>query len=162
MGRDDLIEEVKFGRISPEEAEAEAARLGWEPFATAPDPKTCDPRAEPWWTLPMTVAWIPRRNARDVLELYDRYLLQSWHWIFREWRNGPEGPTFKGHFLEQPNRVTLPRLMLRENIRRVYETLPEESVGISDAESLLWKGVARWPAPVQWNPDWRITAKVNP
>jgi hypothetical protein len=101
MERDDLIEEVKFGRMSPEEAEAEAARLGSGPLATSPDPQQYDPRAEPWWTLPMTVVWIARRRMRDVLENYDPYLLQSWHWIYREWRNGFEGPTFKGHFLEQ-------------------------------------------------------------
>jgi hypothetical protein len=141
MGRDDLIEEVKFGRMSPNEAEAEASRLGLEPFATAPDPMTCDPRADPWWTLPMTVAWIASREARDVLKTYDRYLVQSWHWIFREWRNGPEGPILKGHFLEQPNRATLPRLLLLENIRRASDALPEGSIEIREAESLLWKAL---------------------
>lgn len=36
-GRDDLIEDVRYGRLSPEVAEAEAARLGLEPLATKPD-----------------------------------------------------------------------------------------------------------------------------
>src|SRR5690242_18078882 len=99
MGRDELIDEVKFGRLSPLEAEAEAARLGLEPLAPRPAPSQYNPLGEPWWTLPMTVAWIAWRNALEVLENYDPYLLECWHWVFREWRNGPDGPIFKGHFL---------------------------------------------------------------
>ena len=34
MERDDLIEEVKFGRMTPEQAEAWAARLGLGPLIT--------------------------------------------------------------------------------------------------------------------------------
>lgn len=60
---DDLIEEAKFGRMSPAAAEAEAARLGLPPLASSPDPKQCDPMVEAWWTIPMTIAWIMWRNA---------------------------------------------------------------------------------------------------
>ena len=43
MRREDLIENVEYGRMSRDEAEAEAARLGLAPLVTAPDPNAFDP-----------------------------------------------------------------------------------------------------------------------
>jgi len=67
-GRDKLIDAVMHGRMSPAQAEAEAARLGLEPLAPAPDAWKYHPLSEVWWTLPVTVAWIAWRTARDVQE----------------------------------------------------------------------------------------------
>ena len=58
LSRDELIEEVEYGRMSPAEAEAEAAKLSLGPLAATPDPRQFNPMDEVGWTLPMTVAWI--------------------------------------------------------------------------------------------------------
>jgi hypothetical protein len=42
-GRDDLIDDVQNGRMSPEAAEEEAARLGLPPLAPVPDPASYNP-----------------------------------------------------------------------------------------------------------------------
>ena len=64
--RDDLIEDVKYGRIEPLAAEAEAKRLGLEPFARSPDPEKFDPLGEEWWTQSpqglATQSWLPERK----------------------------------------------------------------------------------------------------
>jgi hypothetical protein len=52
-GRDDLIDDVQNGRMSPEAAEEEAARLGLPPLAPVPDPASYNPMVETWWTLVM-------------------------------------------------------------------------------------------------------------
>jgi hypothetical protein len=43
--RDELIENVKYGLMTPEAAEAEAARLGLARLASEPDGNAFDPRA---------------------------------------------------------------------------------------------------------------------
>jgi hypothetical protein len=54
--RDELIDKVQHGKLTPAQAEAEALRLGLGPFAKCPDPDRFDPMAEAWWSLPMAVA----------------------------------------------------------------------------------------------------------
>lgn len=113
-GRDDLIEGVKYGRMSPADAEAEAARLGLKPLASRPDPKKFNAMGEAWWTLPMTVAWISWRDPQRVLDWYDPYRAECFDWHYTEWRLGPDGPVFKGHFLNERQRATLVSLSLSE------------------------------------------------
>jgi hypothetical protein len=118
LGRDDLIDEVKYGRMTPAEAEAEAARLGLEPLASRPDPKKFNVMGEAWWTLPMTVAWIAWRDPQRVLDWYDPYRAECLDWHYREWRLGPDGPVFKGHFLNERQRATLVLLSLSQTGRK--------------------------------------------
>jgi hypothetical protein len=66
--RDDLIGKVNHGTLSPEEAEAEATRLGLGPLAQRPDPAALDPMAEAYWSLPMAVAWLAYRTPEAVRE----------------------------------------------------------------------------------------------
>lgn len=66
--RDELIDRVRYGRLTPAEAEAEAAHLGLERLASRPDPSQFDPMRETWWTLPMAIAWIARRSPDEVRE----------------------------------------------------------------------------------------------
>src|SRR3954462_8238264 len=88
--RDKLFEDVRYGRITPDEAEAKAKRLGLEPLAPQPDPADFNPMGETWWTLAMAVAWIASRSHTEVLRVWDQYRLQCSDWHFREWRVGFE------------------------------------------------------------------------
>jgi hypothetical protein len=139
IARDDLIEEVKYGRMTP--AEAEAERLGLGPLASVPDPQKFDPMSEAWWTLPMTVAWIVWRNDRDVLENYDPYRLEWFDWIYHKWRTGFEGAIHEGHFLEQRKPVTLPRLALSVCLDTVAAQSRENLVTFEEAEKSLWNAL---------------------
>ncbi|MHB2166476.1 hypothetical protein [Alsobacter sp. R-9] len=82
--RDDLIDAVAEGRLSPDEAEAEALRLGLEPLALKPDPADYDPMGEPYWTPIMALAWIMWRSPDAVREAWPAYAVRCRTWrLFR-------------------------------------------------------------------------------
>jgi hypothetical protein len=58
-----LIDQVRRGTITPEEANDSAAKQSFGPIATTPDPLEFDPEQIPWWSLPMPLAWIAWRNS---------------------------------------------------------------------------------------------------
>ena len=103
---------VQRGEISPADAESEAKRLGLDTLASEPDPNDYDPMREPFWTLPMAVAWIAYRTQDAVRNWWEEYRKQFSIWIFRKWRVGPDGPVYEGHFLEERPRATLVRLQM--------------------------------------------------
>ena len=105
--RDNLITLVQRGEVTPADAESQAKQLGLDPLASEPDPIDYDPMREPFWTLPMAVAWIAYRTQEAVRNWWDEYRRECWDWHFREWRVGPDGPIHQGHFLEQRIKATL-------------------------------------------------------
>lgn len=113
LTRDDLITLVQRGQMGPADAECKAKRLGLSPLASEPDPNDYDPMREPFWTLPMTVAWIAYRTQDAVRKWWDDYRKECRDWHFRIWRV-PGGPIFEGHFLEQRSSATLVRLQMME------------------------------------------------
>ena len=52
--------------MAPEDAEAEAERLGIAPLIMQPDPAQFDPMNEVAWTLPMVAAWLAFRDVDQV------------------------------------------------------------------------------------------------
>lgn len=70
--RDDLITMVQRGQMIPADAEFVAKRLGLGPLASEPDPNNYDPMREPFWTLPMAVAWIAYRTQDAVRNWWER------------------------------------------------------------------------------------------
>jgi hypothetical protein len=56
--RDELIEAVRYGRMTPAEAERQALQAGFTPLAHEPDPNLFDPLRKSFWTPAMAVAWI--------------------------------------------------------------------------------------------------------
>jgi hypothetical protein len=131
--RDDLITKVQRGEMTPADAESEAKRLGLRSLASEPDPNDYDPMREPFWTLPMAVAWIAYRTQNAVRNWWDEYRKECWDWHFREWRVGPDGPVHQGHFLEQPLKATLVLL-------KMTGVWPDQTGLISVAEAIdaLW------------------------
>ena len=105
--RDFLIEEARYGRLSPADAEAQAAQHGIGPLAGCPDSDNYEVLREPWWSLPMVMAWILWRNADRVVEFYDPFRAQCFDWHHRKWQIGFSGPVHEGHFLEPRRPATL-------------------------------------------------------
>ena len=81
--RDDLIDRVLKGYLSPKEAEAIAAKRGLEPLVGRPDAAEYDPMQESHWTLAMAVQWIAYREVQPVREVWPAYCEEwtRWHCI---------------------------------------------------------------------------------
>jgi hypothetical protein len=78
--RDEILDRVSRGEIAPDQAEAEAARLGIPPFARTPDPTKFNPMTEPWWTLGMAAAWIIWRTPTAVRRVWSDYRNEVTTW----------------------------------------------------------------------------------
>lgn len=61
-----LLDQVRLGEMSPQEAEDDAKEKGVGPFAVRPDPALHDPLSKPNWTLTMALAWISSRDLKKV------------------------------------------------------------------------------------------------
>jgi hypothetical protein len=129
-GRDDLIDDVQNGRMSPEAAEEEAARLGLPPLARVPDPASYNPMGETWWTLVMAIAWIAWRSPRKVCEFWDTYLRECWDWHCRGVRQGTRAPVQGRWSLKQREPTTLSRLIREANY---------DKANVKDVKAKLWK-----------------------
>ena len=97
--RDRLIEEAKYGRLTPDQVELEVGRLGLEPLKFTPNPDEFDPMKEPTWSLIMTLAWVMWRTPDAVREMWDHYRKEFRVWMFTSWQV-PGGPVHTGHCLE--------------------------------------------------------------
>src|SRR5207249_5014035 len=128
--RDHLLDNVKYGRMTPDEVEAEAVCLGLSKLASEPDSSQFDPMRETWWTLPMALAWIAWRSPDKVRECWDPYRAECWEWHFKEWRAGPDGPVYGGHFLEQRRPATLSWLRAVEKYEASHDLLPQGAISI--------------------------------
>lgn len=92
--RDNLISDVREGRLTPEQAEAKANELGIGPLERLPDPAQFDPMEEPFWTLPMAVAWIAWRDVHAVRLSWDKYRKECLFWAPKTyWVPGNEPAT---------------------------------------------------------------------
>lgn len=96
--------------MSPEEADAEARRLGLEPLSFKPDPADNDPMREPFWTPVMAIAWVVWRSPDAVRESWPDYAARCRGWRFHRLPGGPDGGAVEGFSLEPfapPSLVTL-------------------------------------------------------
>jgi hypothetical protein len=133
--RDSLIKKALRGAISPATAEAEAKRLKLGPLARKPKESAFDPVSEPWWTLPMAMAWIVWRRPRPVLAFWDKYRLEFWGWLRRV------GQT--GHKLVQRRPATLKMLwrLERDLECRAEGDLVKGRMSCQRAKAELWKAL---------------------
>ena len=138
--RDGLIGQVRHGRLSPEEAETEAIRLGLLPFATSPDPKRFDPMTTPVWSAAMVIAWIAFRTADDVRYCWDAYRAECWDWNFRKWQTGVDEPFHEGHFLERLKPATIDDLRNSE-VRQATRAGRNLVMRVADAIHGLWSAL---------------------
>lgn len=76
-GRADLTQMFCECEISLEEAEAEAARLGFEPILPQPPASAFDPAKETFWSYPMIVAWVAWQDMAKVRDQFDAFRAAS-------------------------------------------------------------------------------------
>jgi hypothetical protein len=79
--RERLLDLVKRGQMTPEQAETEAARRGLPKFAHVPPPEDFDPMQETSWSLVMVLAWILWRTADEVRNQWDAYRFKCLDWV---------------------------------------------------------------------------------
>lgn len=139
--RDQIIEDVRYGRLTPDEAERAAEQFGFGPLAGCPNPKNFDPMQEAGWTLPMTVAWIMWRNPEAVLLYFDPYRTACHDWHFRKWRIGFDGSIFEGHFLEPRSSATLSRLCLEDHLSDAEDRYERPILRFAEARQMLWRAL---------------------
>ena len=98
--RDEILDRVRTGALTPEQAEIEAKAGGFGPLESKPDAACYDPMRQVWWSLPMVAAWVGWRNfnaVRRAWTIFDnagqssvvkcaRNTFLSWSPIFRNLR----------------------------------------------------------------------------
>ena len=141
--RNEIISLARYGKITPEAAEAEAAANGWKPFATQPSVPEFEPMRESRWTITMAIAWIAWRDLKLVRENSQKFSSECWHWFFREWQqpdnSGERFQRHEGWFLESWSEPTAVRLLIEEKWLERHNALPPTTrLSVTDAEGALW------------------------
>jgi hypothetical protein len=95
MTRDDVLNLVELGELTPAQAEAWARKNGQPPFETQPNSSDFDPMSERYWTLAMAAAWIIWRKPEAVREFWDGYRGRYWHRL-RKPREPRKSPRKRG------------------------------------------------------------------
>lgn len=135
--RDRLIEQAKYGEISGDEADAEAKRLGLGSLSHRPGRDDFRPESLSHWTLPMVLAWISYLDLEEVREWSAPYREQCWHWVWRRWQVGFDGPIHEGWLLEQRSKPTVSLLAISAAIDGTSGSKPM-SVSLREAQESLW------------------------
>ncbi len=138
--RDWLIEEVMCGRLTPNEAEAQALTAGIEPLATCPDPALFDPMQESFWTFTMAVAWIAWRTENAVREAWRKYRDEVWFFATVEWRRCPTDEIHSGWQLKQHG-PSISHLAIREALNNTDDGDDPLLLSVPDAVAALWRGL---------------------
>jgi hypothetical protein len=142
--RDDLLSKARYGKISPEEAEAEALAAGLAPFAAEPSAAEFDPMKEDRWSLLQAIAWIAWRDATLVMEQNPAYRSRYTCWFHRPWAE-PDGNEFNAHegwFIESLHPPSALGLKLEDDRMRSEGELPASARFTSvQAQAELWKAL---------------------
>lgn len=134
--KDQLFERAKFGKITGEEADAEAIRLGLGSLSSTPRQEEYRPEAEAQWTLPMAVSWIAYLDLEEVREWSAPYRAACWDWHWQRWRVGFDGPIHEGWHLEQHSPPTLALLGIGASL--VQDDSTPLQMTIKAAREALW------------------------
>jgi hypothetical protein len=145
--RDKLIDRVRRGQMTPEEAEAEAARQEFGPIATKPNPIDFDPDKMSWWSLPMSLAWIAWRTAASVKENCAEFREDWLEWFPGSWNVPIEGgqrfERIDGYELRSLRGSNLFRLTMSEVYMREEDELPSTAqLTTAEAEKELLNALA--------------------
>ena len=133
--RDEIIDKVQRGEMSPSEAEALVAGRKLQPLKGEPDPTEFDPMTEPDWTLLMAIAWIAYHSPDDVRKVWNKYREKCWKWSpYLRWRApSPDGRSFvdyKGHFLEQETNASFLSLCIKDTVSLLRARGPDDDFDV--------------------------------
>jgi len=134
--RDDLISAVHSGRMSPEEAQAEAARLGLPPLEGPADRDALeDPARMRFWTLPMTLAWIMWRDLDRVGSFEPGYVEQCGRWVEHRTSDGLQW------LLTPLDPPTLRSVEMRASLEALEDGAPSTAASYAEAIETLSTGL---------------------
>ena len=138
--REELLTKARYGKITPEEAEAKAASFGLPSFAAQPQSAIFDPMAESRWPIVKAVAWIAWRDLRLVMEQGDEFRRLCTHFAFREWKESVQSDQIlEGWFLEPWPTSTVARLpFLYAKLWNSDWSPRPECLTLAQAERELW------------------------
>jgi hypothetical protein len=133
--RDEIIDKVQRGEMSPSEAQALVTERKLQPLKREPDLTEFDPLNEPDWTLLMAVTWIAYHSSDYVRKVWDKYREKCWNWSpCTRWRApSPDGRSFvdyKGHFLKQETDASFEQLCLEEIVSLLGPPVPDDGSGV--------------------------------
>lgn len=81
LDRQSLLQRVRKGSLRPEDADALAREIGGQGLSYRPSPDEYHTSSQPYWTLPMVLAWIAWRTYADVREWDARHLTTCRFWV---------------------------------------------------------------------------------
>jgi hypothetical protein len=143
--RDQLIAKARYGKIFPEEAEAQAKAAGLPPFETQPEFADFDPMAKSRWPIVQAIAWIAWRDLHLVLEQGNEFRRHCTRFTFREWKESAQSEQIlEGWFLEPLPVSTAARLAFHYSELERNEQSPEAGrLNLRQAERELWEALAQ-------------------
>jgi hypothetical protein len=75
---DDVLNRLRQGQVTPDEADAELRRKGFPALTTRPASNRFDPMKTTTWSLPMVLAWAATRDSEAVRSHDNRIRAASW------------------------------------------------------------------------------------
>jgi hypothetical protein len=132
--RSSIYARFTLGEITQEQAEAEARAAGFGTLERHPNPADYDPIREPFWTLPMTLAWIIYRSADPVARLMDSFQAETRIWLPTDYV-GENGKTEKRLNLISPQRKSA--LDVINHAIKADDSLSQALSGIKARDELL-------------------------
>jgi hypothetical protein len=144
--RDKLITEARYGKITPQQAEAQAKAAGLPPFETQPDLAAFDPMAESRWPIVKAIAWIAWRDLQLVMEQGAEFCRLCSSWPFHEWSEPEQNERGfakrAGWFLEPLHESSAVLLsFLDEDLRSKGQLPASARLTPSLAERELWRAL---------------------
>lgn len=132
-----LHREIQQGRLLPNQANKRLAEINLPALDGMPPLEGFREvvQKEPYWTLPMSVAWIAWRNIDDVVKQYWPYAKHGGHW--RESRGPSQIQT--GMNWESAEERTLSGLMVSEAVETYSDNPPSKF--IKDSREELWRAL---------------------
>jgi hypothetical protein len=84
--RDKILSKARYGEITPQQAEAEAAANGLPPLEQKPPLPAFDPLNESHWSLVMAIAWIVWRDIDAVRDQNAEFRKRCTRWVWQRWK----------------------------------------------------------------------------
>jgi hypothetical protein len=165
--------------MTPKDAETRATELGLPPLLHSPIPTEFDPTTEPFWSIPMVLAWIMTREADCVRDVWDPWCTEREFWSPCRWQV-PGGPVYEGFWIETHGPTGLIDLSVRNAVwrqdgKRVISRSDAQAALLSalqagkvEATGIPTRGVSRAPiAAFSWrdldlyDEKGRVVARTN-
>ncbi|CAI0344991.1 conserved hypothetical protein [Hyphomicrobiales bacterium] len=142
-----LLHAASLGLLDAEAAEELAIGLNCAPLAGKPDIAKFDPRAEPYWSLPMAIAWVKSRDWKQVARQMSDYRAGEEYWYCQSNVGLPKDGFLNGYVIAASWQIralgpaTIDRLLLGDSFDAAESIQPAAGVTALDAKNALWRAL---------------------